>query len=141
MVIFSHVTQVLAEKKPSYACFLETCDQKYWNAEERREHCIQSHKFPANFKFDSSKHQKKSKQQQQQNKKKPSEKNKHKKEGRQKECPSVDMSVDDTDYVKQQQVLPTQTVTSQKDDPMHHQQEATSPAVHLRKFSCKTFSL
>jgi hypothetical protein len=43
--------QLLSAKKPSYECFLETCkDLKFWNSEERREHCISSHLFPSDFK-------------------------------------------------------------------------------------------
>ena len=63
-LIHEPLLQVLSEKKASYSCFLETCDSKYWNADERREHCIKSHGFPANFKFDS-RNQKKAKRDQQ----------------------------------------------------------------------------
>ena len=144
----------MAEKKPSYSCFLETCDLKYLSAEERREHCIQNHAFPANFKFDSSKNQKKSKQQQ--NKKGAAKHSSNKdsssckRGGRRaaKESYSskaaVKMSVDD-DTLSEQQVLTTQVVedatapllTSHKKDDPAMQQRATSPAVHLRKFSRK----
>ena len=44
--------QLLSGKKPSYECFLEVCKSKYWTPDERREHCIQIHSFPHDFKFD-----------------------------------------------------------------------------------------
>ncbi|XP_023323226.1 uncharacterized protein LOC111697435 [Eurytemora carolleeae] len=43
---------VLAEKKPSFQCFLPTCDVKFWGPEERRDHAISSHYFPPDFRFD-----------------------------------------------------------------------------------------
>ncbi|KAG0721148.1 Zinc finger protein 511 [Chionoecetes opilio] len=44
--------QLMAEKKPSYQCLLETCPEKFKNPTERKIHCIEIHKFPANFRFD-----------------------------------------------------------------------------------------
>ena len=44
--------QLLAAKKPSFQCFLETCLERFWSPKDRREHCIQIHSFPKNFKFD-----------------------------------------------------------------------------------------
>ena len=44
--------QLLSAKKPSFQCFLETCLDRFWSPKDRREHCIQIHSFPKNFKFD-----------------------------------------------------------------------------------------
>lgn len=35
-----------------YQCFLETCSEKFNNAEERRIHCVEKHNFPTDFRFD-----------------------------------------------------------------------------------------
>jgi hypothetical protein len=35
-----------------YSCYLEECKHKSLTAEERRGHCIDSHKFPHDFRFD-----------------------------------------------------------------------------------------
>jgi len=43
---------VLAERKPSYQCFLPTCPYLSWNATDRHEHVIKVHKFPPDFRFD-----------------------------------------------------------------------------------------
>jgi len=43
---------VLAEKKPSFQCFLPTCTEKFWNGSERRDHVISKHNFPPDFRFD-----------------------------------------------------------------------------------------
>eukprot|EP00092_Neocalanus_flemingeri_P014528 GFUD01015675.1.p1 GENE.GFUD01015675.1~~GFUD01015675.1.p1 ORF type:complete len:320 (-),score=80.47 GFUD01015675.1:523-1482(-) len=43
---------VLAERKPSYQCFLPTCPHLSWNASERHDHVIKIHKFPPDFRFD-----------------------------------------------------------------------------------------
>lgn len=43
---------VLSEKKPSYQCFLPTCQHLSWTAAERRDHVIKVHKFPPDFRFD-----------------------------------------------------------------------------------------
>lgn len=42
----------MSKKKSSYECFLERCSRKFWSHEERRDHCIKTHQFPADFKFD-----------------------------------------------------------------------------------------
>ena len=39
-------------KKPSYDCFLEKCNLRFWNADDRKQHSINEHSFPADFKFD-----------------------------------------------------------------------------------------
>ncbi|KAK8397635.1 hypothetical protein O3P69_004429 [Scylla paramamosain] len=44
--------QLMAEKNPQYQCFLETCQEKFRNPTERKTHCIEAHKFPSNFRFD-----------------------------------------------------------------------------------------
>ncbi len=41
-----------SEKKPSFECFLERCNLKFWNANDRKQHSINEHLFPADFKFD-----------------------------------------------------------------------------------------
>jgi len=43
---------VMAERKPSYQCFLPTCPHLSWNATERHDHVIKVHKFPPDFRFD-----------------------------------------------------------------------------------------
>jgi len=43
---------VLAERKPSYQCFLPTCPHLSWSSKERHEHAIKEHKFPPDFRFD-----------------------------------------------------------------------------------------
>ncbi|XP_054738857.1 protein lethal(2)k10201 [Anastrepha obliqua] len=35
-----------------YACFLEECKQKMLTQEQRKDHCINIHKFPSNFRFE-----------------------------------------------------------------------------------------
>lgn len=35
-----------------FACYVQECQTKFMNPEERRDHCITSHKFPHNFRFD-----------------------------------------------------------------------------------------
>ena len=42
----------MSKKKSSYECFLERCSRKFWSHEERRDHCVKTHQFPADFKFD-----------------------------------------------------------------------------------------
>ena len=44
--------QLMAMKKASYECFVQTCSNKFWNPKERRGHCIGVHSFPHDFKFD-----------------------------------------------------------------------------------------
>jgi len=46
---------LLCERKASYECFLPTCDNKFWNSSERRDHAISSHDFPPDFRFDEAK--------------------------------------------------------------------------------------
>ncbi len=41
--------EVLAKKKPSYECFMQTCKDKFWNPQERKQHCLQCHSFPDDF--------------------------------------------------------------------------------------------
>jgi len=43
---------VQAKNQPMYLCFLEECKTKFSTPEERKDHCIKDHKFPANFRFD-----------------------------------------------------------------------------------------
>ncbi|KAK3885714.1 hypothetical protein Pcinc_010100 [Petrolisthes cinctipes] len=45
---------LMAEKKPMYQCYLETCSEKFNNPTERKNHCIQQHKFPSSYRFDTS---------------------------------------------------------------------------------------
>ncbi len=42
---------VVKEKRPSYECWLERCNKTFWTAEERGDHCVGVHQFPADFKF------------------------------------------------------------------------------------------
>ena len=58
----------MSVKKASFECFVETCKVKFWSARDRREHCIDIHSFPHDFKFDPNQ-QKPQKQQSQKNKK------------------------------------------------------------------------
>ncbi len=48
----SFLTLFRSVKKPSYECFLEKCNLKFWNADDRKQHSINEHSFPADFKFD-----------------------------------------------------------------------------------------
>ncbi|KAJ0172929.1 hypothetical protein K1T71_011105 [Dendrolimus kikuchii] len=43
---------VMAERKPSYCCYIEECKQKFQTPEERWEHCVRDHKLPKDFKFE-----------------------------------------------------------------------------------------
>ncbi|XP_026755079.1 zinc finger protein 511 isoform X2 [Galleria mellonella] len=43
---------VMAEKKPSYCCYIEECKEKFKTAEERLDHCVKVHKLPKNFRFE-----------------------------------------------------------------------------------------
>lgn len=43
---------VMAERKPSYCCYIEECRQKFQNSEQRWDHCVREHKLPKKFKFD-----------------------------------------------------------------------------------------
>ncbi|XP_023933752.2 protein lethal(2)k10201 [Bicyclus anynana] len=44
---------VMAERKPSYSCYIEECKEKFTNAEERLNHCVKIHKLPKDYRFDS----------------------------------------------------------------------------------------
>ncbi|XP_053649759.1 zinc finger protein 511 [Cherax quadricarinatus] len=44
--------KLMAERQPMYQCFLETCSEKFGSPTERKAHCIDNHKFPADFRFD-----------------------------------------------------------------------------------------
>ena len=44
---------VMSERKPSYQCFLPTCQQSSWTSAERHDHAIKEHKFPPDYRFDS----------------------------------------------------------------------------------------
>lgn len=35
-----------------FKCYLEECEELFINSQERKEHCINDHKFPSNFRFD-----------------------------------------------------------------------------------------
>ncbi|XP_011306913.1 zinc finger protein 511 [Fopius arisanus] len=54
--------RVLAEKKPMYQCFVSDCHEKFLSPVERREHTMQIHKFPSNYRYDESLKQKSSKE-------------------------------------------------------------------------------
>ncbi|XP_055380343.1 protein lethal(2)k10201 [Condylostylus longicornis] len=43
-----------AEKKAMFSCFIAECSYKSLNADERKDHCIRDHKFPSNFRFETS---------------------------------------------------------------------------------------
>ncbi len=44
---------LLALKRPSYQCLVPTCvKEKFWNPQARKEHCLQVHSFPPDFKFE-----------------------------------------------------------------------------------------
>ncbi|XP_033248342.1 protein lethal(2)k10201 [Drosophila miranda] len=38
--------------KPMFACYLEECGTKFHTPRQRKDHCITTHKFPANYRFD-----------------------------------------------------------------------------------------
>ena len=61
------ILQLMSVKKASFECFVETCKVKFWSARDRREHCIDIHSFPHDFKFDP--YQQKPQKQSQKNKK------------------------------------------------------------------------
>lgn len=39
-----------------YQCYVSECDLKFNNSLERKDHCINVHKFPKNFRFDNTSH-------------------------------------------------------------------------------------
>ncbi|RVE45556.1 hypothetical protein evm_009821 [Chilo suppressalis] len=49
---------VMAERKPSYCCYIEECKEKFTNAEDRMEHCVKIHKIPKDFRFEQKQKQK-----------------------------------------------------------------------------------
>ncbi|CAK9832488.1 Zinc finger protein 511 [Anthophora retusa] len=51
--------QVLSAKQPMYQCYVSECNLKFNNSSERRNHCVNVHKFPKNFRFDNVPHSKK----------------------------------------------------------------------------------
>ncbi|EFX70982.1 hypothetical protein DAPPUDRAFT_309247 [Daphnia pulex] len=51
----------LAERKPMFQCFVESCNLRFSAKNERRSHCIEVHKFPPDFRYDSSKNGEKKK--------------------------------------------------------------------------------
>ncbi|CAB3219899.1 unnamed protein product [Arctia plantaginis] len=52
---------VMAERKPSYCCYIEECKEKFKNGDDRLQHCIKEHKLPKDFRFESKPSSKKSK--------------------------------------------------------------------------------
>ncbi|OAD57457.1 hypothetical protein WN48_01958 [Eufriesea mexicana] len=48
--------KVASKKQPMYQCYVSECDLKFYNSLERRDHCTTVHKFPKNFRFDSTPH-------------------------------------------------------------------------------------
>lgn len=44
--------QLQAERQPMHQCLLEICNERFKNAKERKEHCMASHSFPPDFRFD-----------------------------------------------------------------------------------------
>lgn len=53
--------ELMALKQPMYQCLLQTCGVKFSSVKERKNHMIKIHKYPSNFRFDSSKKQTKTK--------------------------------------------------------------------------------
>ncbi|XP_049699166.2 protein lethal(2)k10201 isoform X1 [Helicoverpa armigera] len=43
---------VLAEKRPSYSCYIEECKHKFMNANDRLQHCVEEHNLPKEFRFE-----------------------------------------------------------------------------------------
>ncbi|XP_056903333.1 zinc finger protein 511 [Takifugu flavidus] len=43
---------ILAEKQDMYKCLVEVCGQKFRTSEHRKDHLINVHKYPADFRFD-----------------------------------------------------------------------------------------
>ncbi|KAM3959530.1 zinc finger protein 511 lethal (2) k10201 [Aphomia sociella] len=69
---------VMAEKKPSYCCYIEECKEKFKTTDERLDHCVKIHKLPKDFRFEQKIKNAKSKN--------------HKKNVRQKDAMEVDSS-------------------------------------------------
>ncbi|CAI9737902.1 finger 511-like [Octopus vulgaris] len=51
---------IMSGKKPMFSCLLEACGQKFQTSQDRKEHMIKCHKYPANFRFDKQKNKCKS---------------------------------------------------------------------------------
>ncbi|XP_039481932.1 protein lethal(2)k10201 [Drosophila santomea] len=49
--------------KPMFSCFLEECTIKFHTPRQRKDHCIITHKLPANYRFDQGKNRGKQKHQ------------------------------------------------------------------------------
>ncbi|KAL0867528.1 hypothetical protein ABMA27_008306 [Loxostege sticticalis] len=43
---------VMAERKPSYCCYIEECKEKFKTTDERLDHCVKIHKLPKDFRFE-----------------------------------------------------------------------------------------
>ncbi|CAL7943432.1 unnamed protein product [Xylocopa violacea] len=43
-------------KQPMYQCYVSECDLKFKDSVERKNHCINVHKFSKNFRFDNTPH-------------------------------------------------------------------------------------
>ncbi|XP_022093038.1 zinc finger protein 511-like isoform X2 [Acanthaster planci] len=52
-VLESHdsLFEVMATKQPMYQCLVESCREKFADAQHRREHLIKDHHYPADFRF------------------------------------------------------------------------------------------
>lgn len=53
--------ELLTTKKASFRCFLEECPERFWSQSDRRDHGIQAHKLPSNFRFATTTKEKKGK--------------------------------------------------------------------------------
>lgn len=51
--------QVMSAKRPMFQCYVSECDLKFNDPVERRNHCVNEHKFPKNFRFDNAMREKK----------------------------------------------------------------------------------
>nr|CAD7460253.1 unnamed protein product [Timema tahoe] len=49
LITFLHLDKY---SKYEYQCYVETCESKFSNTDERRKHCIEIHNYPADFRFD-----------------------------------------------------------------------------------------
>ncbi|KAL0964163.1 hypothetical protein UPYG_G00320060 [Umbra pygmaea] len=52
---------ILAERQDMYQCLLDGCGLKFKSREQRKDHMIQIHKYPSDFRFDKAKRTKKNK--------------------------------------------------------------------------------
>ncbi|KAL2718738.1 zinc finger protein 511 isoform X1 [Vespula squamosa] len=50
--------KLLSEKQPMYQCYVSQCNTKFHNPNERRNHCIDIHKYPKNCRFDDTSYRK-----------------------------------------------------------------------------------